>query len=283
LEEEMSAASKRTIRRLVPFGVIVTLAALLGVAGASIGGSEFNVYIGSNFLDANSFVIFQTPQGGLVNSVEVGSALQFTIGIANNTNAPQAVYLTANVTLQNGTPVPAGAGPTVKLGCNAPNGCPINAAATAFDFPAIDATGAVPGTYLLSFVATDAATNNQSYSPTYSFVVSSPAAALKGNSLSASTLMTINLSGTQTIYAAPTAAAPSAVDSTTGTASTATSAFARPVTLILNNVGTSTIVVNDDYNTVTLGAGDVIAAQFLSTVRAHVIEGVPGTLRVGLP
>jgi hypothetical protein len=60
--------------------------------------------------------------------------------------------------------------------------------------------------------------------------------------------------------------------------------FASPITLILNNVGTSTIVVNDaSGNSVTLGAGDVIAAQFLSTVQAHVIEGVPGSLRVGLP
>jgi hypothetical protein len=53
--------------------------------------------------------------------------------------------------------------------------------------------------------------------------------------------------------------------------------------LILNNVGTSTIVVADDYNSVTLGAGDVIAASFLSSVNASVTDGTVGSLRIGMP
>jgi hypothetical protein len=284
----MSAASKKTIRKLMPFGVILALGALLGIArGAIVGGGEFKVFVGSNFVDANNYLLFQTSTGGQTNTVEVGSALQVTLGITNITTSTPSFYLTGTITRQDSTALPANAGPTVRFACNAPNGCPINAVATAFDFPTIDGTNAVPGTYLITFTAVDVATNAMSYSSQYSFVISSPAGTLAKNSLTASTLMTINISGTQTLFAAPGGGAVSAsspIDSTTGTATTAAGVFASPVTLILNNVGTSTIVVNDaSGNTVTLGAGDVIAAQFVSTVQAHVIEAVPGSLRIGLP
>jgi hypothetical protein len=94
--------------------------------------------------------------------------------------------------------------------------------------------------------------------------------------------MTLTISGTKTIYAAvPTVGLSTTTDSTTS-ASTAGRA-SGPITLILNNVGTSTIIVTDNNNSVTLGAGDVIAAAFLSSVTASVTDGTVGTLRVGMP
>jgi hypothetical protein len=278
----MSAASKKTIRRLAPFLALLAFVALVGVAGASISGPEFKVYVGSNFVDANNFLIFQTSTGGQVSNVELGSGLQFTLAIANNYNSAGSFYETATVTPTQ--PLPPGAVlPTVQLGCNQPTGgCPINAAATSFDFPTISApAGVVPGTYQISFTASDINDTNSGASPTYNFVISSPAAALAKNQLSANTLMTITISGTKTIYAAMPTAALSTTDSTTS-ASTVGRA-SGPITLILNNVGTSTIVVTDGNNTVTLGAGDVIAAAFVSSVTASITDGTVGTLRVGLP
>jgi hypothetical protein len=270
----------------MPFAVIFAFIALLGVAGASITGPEFKVYVGSNFVDPNNFILFQTSTGGQVNSVEVGSALPFTIAISNNYNSAGSFYETATVTPTQA--LPAGAVlPTVQLGCNKPDqpgtgGCPINAAATAFDFPTISApAGVVPGTYQIYFNASDVNDTNSGGSPTYSFVISSPAAALAKNQLSASTLMTLTIGGTKTIYSALPTVSVSATDSTTS-AMTAGRA-GGPIILILNNVGTSTIVVTDDNNSVTLGAGDVIAAAFASSVRASVTDGTVGTLRVGMP
>jgi hypothetical protein len=273
----------------MPFAVILAFATLVGVAGASISGPEFQVSVGANFVDANNFILFQTSTGAVVNTVEVGSGLQFTLSIGNNYNSANSFYETATVTATQA--LPAGAVlPTVQLGCNQPaqpggtGGCPINAGATAFDFPTISApAGVVPGTYQIYFTASDINNTNSGNSPTYSFVISSPAAGLAKNQLSASTLMTLTISGTKTIYAAlPTLAAPSIpTDSTTGTTLNGTAS--RPFTLILNNVGTSTLVVSDGNNSVTLGAGDVIAAAFLSSVTASVTDGTVGTLRVGMP
>jgi hypothetical protein len=293
----MSAASKKTIRKLMPFGVILAFAALLGVARGSVGGYEFNVAIGPNFVDPNNYILFQTNVGGVVNTVEVGTTLQFTLGATNNTTAATKFYFGVNGAIldSHNNPVAAGSGPALRFACMAGGTyqCPVNGLASAYDFPYLDATNALPGTYTVSFTATDANTNAVSYSPTYSFVVSSPAGALVKNSLSANTLMTITITSVQTIFAAPGGSTSTAnaakTDSTTSTTNTTlttatTGAFASPVTLILNNVGTSTIVVYDQSgDTVTLGAGDVIAAQFLSTVQAKVIEGVPGSLRIGLP
>jgi hypothetical protein len=280
----MSAASKKKVRKLAPIIALLVLGGLFGVARASITGSEFNVAVGSNFLDPNNYILFQTSVGAVVNQVETGTTMQFTLGATNNTSAATKFYFTGSIT-QNGAAVTS---PTVQFACSSPTGytCPVNGLAAAYDFPYLNATGAQPGTYQISFTAVDVTTSAVSYSPTYSFVVSSPAAGLAKNQFSASTLMTLNLNGSQqqTIYAAlPSAGLPiGTTDSTAGTATTA-GGFVRPITLILNNVGTSTIVVTDGNNTVTLGAGDVIAAAFVASVKASVIEGIPGVLRVGIP
>jgi hypothetical protein len=270
----------------MPFAAIFAFIVLVGVAGASYNGPEFQVNVGSNYVDPNNFILFQTSTGGQVNSVEVGSALQFTLGISNNYNSAGSFYETATVTATQ--PLPAGAVlPTVQVGCSKPaqpgtGGCPINAGATSFDFPTISApAGVVPGTYQIYFNASDINDTNSGVSPTYSFVVSSPAAALAKNQLSANTLMTLTISGTKTIYSAlPTVALSTTTDSTSATAA---ARGGSPITLILNNVGTSTIIVTDDNNSVTLGAGDVIAAAFAASVRASVTDGTVGTLRVGMP
>jgi hypothetical protein len=290
----VSAESKKHIRRLAPFMALLAFAALLGVAGASTGPSaEFTVAAQIGWSDTSSFLLFQpagSAVGPSVNSVEINTTASTLISVTNKTSATaSSVTYTPSMTITPpaGVTLPATWTPSFTCyGSSTPSASCDGylSGNTTFFYANFDTTGWVPGTYTAVFTATDPV--NTAYlagnSPAYSFVVSSPAAALAKNQLSASTLMTINISGTKTIYSTLPAAAPTSPTPTDSTTLTR-AAYNNPFTLILNNVGTSTIVVTDDNNSVTLGAGDVIAAVFISTVRASVVDGTSGMLRIGLP
>jgi hypothetical protein len=274
--------------------VLFTLVALM--SGARATSPEGQVKAGASFVDANNFILFSpTPSSaaGTKDNVEVGQVAYFSIVLANTTSAGVSFKVTAAVTQSGGTPTNP---PTVQAGCS--NGCQwyvaglqqINLNGT------IDATNASPGTYQLQLTATDASSSAPpAVSPVYNFVISSPAATLASNSLKASTMMTINLSGTKMIYfggsgiqaAADSSKLSTTATDTTLTTTTTTTAGTVPVgvaiMLILNNVGTSVIVITDGNNSVTLGAGDVIAATFFGNVTASVTDGTSGSLRVAIP
>jgi hypothetical protein len=302
----MSAESKKHIRKLAPIAALLAFAALLGVAGASTGPSaEFTVATQTGWSDSNSFLIFQPAGanvGPTVNNIEINTSASVLISVTNkiSSTTTQVSYVPAMaITPPFGVTLPSTWTPTFTCyGSSTPsttcNG--YYSGNTTFFYANFDTTGWAPGTYSVQFTATDPA--NTGYEPgssqAYYFVVSSSAATLAKNSLSASTLMTINLTGTKMIYAAmpvPAAASASTSSSSSTTLTTATDsttgtrvAYAgAPFTLILNNVGTSTIVVSDGNNIVTLGVGDVIAAVFAANVTASVVDGPSGSLRVGLP
>jgi hypothetical protein len=237
-------------------------AVLAGAAGASSNGPELSLAAAS--VDSNGFITYSN----LANNVEVGTSNSFVVSVTNNTNQALNFIPAASVTF-GGSPVGA---PAARFSCSP---CVLPALGIYPLFVTIDGTGATPGTYQVSVTASDAAFPTLGgSSPTYSTVISSSAGTLAKNSLSASTLMTINLVGTKVIFSAPPI---QATDSTAGAPT-----LGSPIVLILNNVGTSSISVTDGNNTITLGAGDVIAAAFWSSVRASVIDGTSGSLRVGM-
>ena len=210
---------------------------------------------------SNTYVVF--PGGNPSLDVGQTSAVPVLIAVAG---LPFGTPVTLNLTATAGDPV-GGApviGYTFSVNVTAGPGIIIPIS--------IDATKAKAGTYQLHLTAVDAASNVTSAAPPRGLLITTPAPDFK--SLTASTLMTVQLAGTQVLVKAMSA----------GNAEVG-SGPAGHYRMIFHNVGTSTLQIVSGGASFLLAPKDVLAADFSTQfdVTATVYEGSTGLLQLGYP
>jgi hypothetical protein len=250
---------------------LAILLAPLGARASIPGGETVSIDLASSWV-ANNFVLFTVP-GGNAASVDAGqtSSTKIQITVAG---LPAGTPVTLNLTAtagdtSTGAPV---IGYPFQIQVYSGQGIII-------PLP-VDASAAQPGNYQLQLTATDASSQVMGSSPPRVLLVTTPAADFQ--SLTASTRMTVIVTGTQTLLKAMAPALPGA--DLGGPPPVSTGAPAHFRMIFYNKSPQATLQITSGGSTFLLAPGDVIAAD-LSTqfdVVATIYDGANGTMEIAL-